>query len=87
MKEKVPAAAALFGFDNGERIGEDQRHAFSELELRYWHGIRVRATREDRNPDRHRDSRKEISRHDRKETALQKIMNVPDDLLYAETHE
>src|SRR5260370_32420339 len=47
----------------------------------------VRAAREDRNEDRHRDSRAKISGHHRKETALQKIMNVPEELLYTESHE
>ncbi len=79
---------ALSGFRQ-QRTGRrgDERHTFSKLELRHRHGIRVRAAREDRNQNRHRDSRPKVSSHDREETALQKIMNVPDDLLYTESHE
>src|SRR6266567_406339 len=86
--ERTAAAAALFRFRKRRaHRRSDQRHAFSELELGRRHGVCLGTAREDRRPDRHRNSRKEISRHHRKETALQKIMNVPDDLLYTETHE
>src|SRR5207302_10135842 len=58
-----------------------------ELELGRGYGLHQSAARENRKQDRHRDSRTEISGYDREKTALQKIMNVPDDLLYTESHE
>src|SRR5205814_10132341 len=61
--------------------------AFSELELGCRNGVCLDGARENWRADRYRNSRTKVSSHHRKETALQKIMNVPDDLLYTESHE
>jgi len=65
------------------------RRPFSELELGRGYGVCLDGAREDWRRNRHRDSWAKISGRHRKETALQEIsiMNVPDDLLYTESHE
>ena len=87
MQAKGPPPRPHYSvFDNGERIGEVTSGTLSPS-LNYGIGMAYVAAREDRNQNRHRDSRPKVSSHDREETALQKIMNVPDDLLYTESHE
>src|SRR5205807_5221932 len=87
-RKRSATAAALSGLrQRRTRRRSHQRHGLAELELGGRHGVCLEPAREDRCDDRHRDSRAEISRYDREKTALQKIMNVPDDLLYAESHE
>ena len=87
-RERPAAAAALRSFRKwGAHWRSDQWHAFSELELGRRDGVCLGLARENRRADRHRNSRKEISRDHRKETTLQKIMNIPDDLFYTESHE
>src|SRR5438128_350506 len=86
--EGPAAATALRRFPKRRTCWRsDQRHAFSKLELGHRDGVCLGGARQDRRADRHRNSRPNISRYHPKETALQKIMNVPDDLLYTETHE
>src|SRR5581483_1934105 len=65
----------------------NQRDTFSELELGRRDGVCLDRAREDRRTSRYRNPRTKVSSYHRKETALQKIMNVPDDLLYTESHE
>ena len=75
-------------FNNGERVGEVTSGTLSPS-LNYGIGMAYiqRAFAKIGSKDRHRNSRTKISSHHRKETALQKTMNVPDDLLYTESHE
>ena len=89
MKEKGPPPRPHYAvFENGERIGEVTSGTLSPS-LNWGIGMAYvsTASRENRRPDRYRNSRTKISSYHRKETALQKIMNVPDDLLYTESHE
>src|SRR5262249_41624149 len=87
-RERTAAATALLSFRRGGTYRRsNQRHAFSKLELGRRYGVCLDRAREDRRADRYRNSRTKISRYHRKETALQKTMNVPDELLYTESHE
>ena len=89
MKEKGPPPRPHYAvFENGERVGEVTSGTLSPS-LNWGVGMAYVSTgaRENRRPDRNRNSRTKISSYYRKETALQKIMNVPDDLLYTESHE
>src|SRR5437016_12207676 len=65
----------------------NKRHPFSELELGRGHGVCLDGARENRRPNRYRNTRTKVPSHHRKETALQKNMNVPNELLYTESHE
>src|SRR5207302_3883837 len=86
--QRSAATAALFYFrQRRARRRSDERHSFAELELRNRNGVCLGVTCEDWIEYRDRNPRPEISSYDREKTALQKIMNVPDDLLYTETHE
>ena len=72
MKEKGPPPRPHYAvFQNGERIGEVTSGTLSPslnwgVGMAYVCGF----AREDRGPDRHRNSRKKISRDHRKETIL-----------------
>ena len=89
MKEKGPPPRPHYAvFENGERIGEVTSGTLSPS-LNWGVGMAYVSTARAKigARNRYRNSRTKISSHHRKETALQKIMNVPDDLLYTESHE
>src|SRR5207248_3264351 len=87
-RKRTSAATALRCLrERGTRRRSNKRHPFSELELGRGHGVCLDDARENRSPNRYRSSRTKVSSYHRKETALQKNMNVPDELLYTESHE
>src|SRR4029450_6910264 len=70
-RKRAAAAAALRSFRKwGAHWRSDQWHTLSELELGRRDGICLGLARADRQADRNRNSRKEISRDHRKETTL-----------------
>ncbi len=89
MKEKGPPPRPHYAvFEDGQRVGEVTSGTLSPS-LNWGIGMAYVSTRsrENRLANRYRNSRTKISSYHRKEAALQKIMNVPDDLLYTESHE